>query len=57
MISRNFTDGVGRLRYIPEAKEEPCLACRGVLVRHLPNQCWLSLTQLRRCEELLRLRI
>ena len=50
MYSRNFTDGVGRLRYIPEAKEEPCLACRGALVLHLRNHCWLPLTQLRRCE-------
>jgi hypothetical protein len=46
---------VGRLRYIPEAQEEPCLACRGALVRHLRNHCWLSLTQLRQCEELQRI--
>jgi hypothetical protein len=57
MDSRNFTDGVGRLRYIPEAKEEPYLAYRGALVRHLRNHGWLSLRQLRRCEELLRIRI
>jgi hypothetical protein len=38
MDSRNFTDGGGRLRYIPEAKEEPCLACRGALVLHVAER-------------------
>jgi hypothetical protein len=57
MNSRNFTEGMGRLRYIPDVQEEPCLACRGALALHLRNHRWLPLTQLRRCGELLRIRI
>ena len=38
ILSRNLTDGAGRLRYIPQARVEPCLACLGALVLHVAER-------------------
>src|SRR2546429_5297300 len=38
ILSRNLTDGAGRLRYIPHVRVEPCLACLGALVLHVAER-------------------
>jgi DNA-binding ferritin-like protein len=38
ILSRNVTDGVGRLRYIPHARVEQGLACLGALALHVAER-------------------
>ena len=38
ILSRNLTDGAGRLRYIPQARVKPCLACLGALMLHVTER-------------------